>query len=91
MKPGTELRAKLRLRANVLVNEYIKSAMSRADFVELVHDALLEASALGMEMTVHGLYELSGLNRSHATTEQTKSNVTHTLQPSNPDLEDGQS
>lgn len=81
MSANLELRAKLRLRSNTLVNKYMESAMppSRADFVELVHNALIEASMLGCELAVHELYSLSGLDRSPATTSA--ADVTHTLQP----------
>lgn len=80
MSANLELRAKLRWRANALVNKYMESAMppARADFVELVHNALIEASMLGCELAVQELYSLSGLDRSPATTSV--ADVTHTLQ-----------
>lgn len=70
MSANLVLRGKLRLRANALVNKYMESAMppSRADFVEMVHEALIEASMLGCEVAVEELCQLSGLNRSEATT-----------------------
>lgn len=88
MSANLELRAKLRLRANTLVNKYMESAMppSRADFVELIHNALIEASMLGCELAVHELYSLSGLDRNHATTSA--ADVMHTLQPRSNQPED---
>lgn len=68
MSANLELRAKLRLRANALVNQYMESAMppSRGDFVEMVQNALIDASILGCELALQELYSLSGLDRSHA-------------------------
>lgn len=68
MNPETDklvLQAKLRIRAHEVVNKYMQSADpkpigSKSELAELVYNALVEASMLGMKAAVHGLYELTG-------------------------------
>jgi hypothetical protein len=79
MNPATDdmlLRLKLRMRAYEAYNQYrhyVKASgderandrllADRERFVEIMSEALLEASMLGCEAAVNGLYDLAGIKK----------------------------
>lgn len=79
MNPETDklvLQAKLRIRAYEAYNQYrhyVKASgderaadrllADREQFVQIMYDALFEASMVGCETTVRGIYDLAGIQK----------------------------
>ena len=57
------LRARLRIRANEIVGDYLasKPPMARDVFLDIVHAALFEAAMIGVKEALDGVYKLAGL------------------------------
>jgi hypothetical protein len=74
MNPETDklvLRSLLRVRAQQAFVDYKHTARNererdialahRQEFVDIVHNALIEAAMKGVESAIHGLYDLAGI------------------------------